>query len=249
VSELEPHLHPESVAIRAGRDDNSTALAPILWASSAFVTPTLDEARRMSTVARADRFYSRYSNPTVKGFEDAVAQLEGAEAALAFASGMGAIATVVFALCSPGDHIVAQRHIYSGTQLFLQGACNRFGIDVTLVDGTKHGAFAEAVRPVIGVEEFNVQPRGCTITGTEGDDRLTGTAGDDVICGLGGNDVLRGRGGNDRLLGGEGDDTLLGDAGADVLSGGPGNDEADGGPGRDRCRTESSTGCERMRSR
>ena len=89
----------------------------------------------------------------------------------------------------------------------------------------------------------------CTIRGSVHDDIVTGTAGDDVICGLGGNDVLRGRGGNDRLLGGEGDDTLVGDAGADVLSWGPGNDEADGGPGRDRCRTESSTGCERVRSR
>ena len=93
----------------------------------------------MSTVARADRFYSRYSNPSVKAFEDAVAQLEGAEAALAFASGMGALATTVFALCSPGDHIVAQRHIYSGTQLLLQGPCARFGIDVTLVDGVDAG--------------------------------------------------------------------------------------------------------------
>src|SRR5215213_6293819 len=126
-NEEKPHLRPESLAIRAGRQDNATALAPVVWASSVFVTPSLDEARRMSTVARADRFYSRYSNPSVKAFEDAIAQLEGAEAALAFASGMGALATTVFALCSPGDHIVAQRHIYSGTQLLLQGPCARFG--------------------------------------------------------------------------------------------------------------------------
>ena len=83
----------------------------------------------------------------MKGFEDAVAALEGAEAALAFASGMGAVATTIMALCSTGDHIVAQRHIYSGTQLFLQGACPRFGIDVTFVDGTEPGAFAAAVVP------------------------------------------------------------------------------------------------------
>jgi hypothetical protein len=60
---------------------------------------------------------------------------------------MGAIATVVMALCSSGDHIVAQRHIYSGTQLFLQGVCPRFGIDVTFVDATEPGALAGAVRP------------------------------------------------------------------------------------------------------
>lgn len=140
-------LHPESVAIRAGRADNSTALAPILWASSAFVTPSLAEARRMSTRPRAERFYSRYSNPSVKAFEDAVAALEGAEAALAFSSGMGAVATTILALCSSGDHVIAQQHIYSGTQLFLQGVCPRFGIDVTFVDARQPGAFASAVIP------------------------------------------------------------------------------------------------------
>jgi len=134
------NLRPDSVAIRAGRADNGTALAPALWATSVFITPSLAEARRMSTVPRAERFYSRYSNPSVKAFEDAVAALEGAEASLAFASGMGALASVVFAFCSPGDHIVAQRQIYSGTQLFLAGVCSRFGIDHTLVDATVPGA-------------------------------------------------------------------------------------------------------------
>ena len=141
------NLRPESVAIRAGRVDNGTALAPVVWGTSVFVTPTLAAARRMSTAPRAEQFYSRYSNPSVKAFEDAVAALEGGEAALAFASGMGALATVVLALCSPGDHIVAQRHIYSGTRLFLAGAAARFGIETTFVDGTRPGAFAAAVRP------------------------------------------------------------------------------------------------------
>ena len=59
----------------------------------------------------------------------------------------GSSEAVGMALCSTGDHIVAQRHIYSGTQLFLQGACPRFGIDVTFVDGTTPGAFQAAVIP------------------------------------------------------------------------------------------------------
>ena len=53
---------------------------------------------------------------------------------------MGAISAVVLGLCSPGDHIVAQRQLYAGTQLLLQTACPRFGIDVTFVDGTEPGA-------------------------------------------------------------------------------------------------------------
>jgi cystathionine beta-lyase/cystathionine gamma-synthase len=156
------NLRPESIAIRAGRNDNGTALAPVLWGTSAFVTPSLAAARRMSTVARAEQFYSRYSNPSVKAFEDAVAALEGAESALAFSSGMGALATVVLALCSPGDHIVAQKHIYSGTHLFLAGAAARFGIETTFVDATQPGAFGDAVRPgrtVLVIAETPANPQ------------------------------------------------------------------------------------------
>ncbi len=140
-------LHPETRAIRAGRADNDTALAPILWATTTFVTPTVEEGRRMATMAGPNRFYSRYGNPTVRGFEDAIAELEGAESARAFASGMGAVSAVILGLCSKGDHIVAQRQLYAGTQLLLQTACPRFGIDVTFVDGTEPGAFEAAVRP------------------------------------------------------------------------------------------------------
>jgi cystathionine beta-lyase/cystathionine gamma-synthase len=101
----------------------------------------------MATGVGAARFYSRYGNPTVNGFEDAIAQLEGAETARAFASGMGAISAVVLGLCSKGDHIVAQRQLYAGTQLLLQTVCPRFGIDVTFVDAAEPGAFAAAVIP------------------------------------------------------------------------------------------------------
>ncbi len=158
----QPQLHPETRAIRAGRADNATALAPILWASTTFVTPTVEEGRRMATMAGANRFYGRYGNPTVRGFEDAIASLENAEDARAFASGMGAISAIVLGLCSRGDHIVAQKQLYAGTQLLLQGVCPRFGIDVTFVDGFEHGAFAAAVRPgktVLVFAETPANPR------------------------------------------------------------------------------------------
>ena len=154
--------HPETTAIRAGRADNDTALAPVLWATTTFVTPTVDEGRAMATKVGANRFYTRYGNPTVQGFEDAIAELEGAESARAFASGMGAISAVILGICSTGDHIVAQRQLYAGTQMLLQGACARFGIDVTFVDGTEPGAFAAAVRPgktVLIVAERTANPR------------------------------------------------------------------------------------------
>ncbi|MDY7100342.1 MAG: PLP-dependent aspartate aminotransferase family protein [Actinomycetota bacterium] len=157
-----PELSPDTRAVRSGRGDNGKALAPILWATTTFETDTVEEARRMATAPGAHRFYSRYGNPTIKGFEEAVADLEGAEAARAFASGMGAISAVVLGLCSAGSHIVAQRRMYAGTTLLLQSACPRFGIDVTFVDGHEPGAFAEAVEPgrtMLVIAETPANPR------------------------------------------------------------------------------------------
>ncbi len=140
-------LHPETIAILAGRAEGEQSLAPVLYPTSTFETPTIAEARAAATTPGNDRFYSRYANPTVRAFEDAVAQLEGAEAARAYASGMGAVTGVILGLCSAGDHVVAQRQIYSGTQLVLQSLCPRMGIDVTFVDATEPGALAGAVQP------------------------------------------------------------------------------------------------------
>jgi cystathionine beta-lyase/cystathionine gamma-synthase len=134
-------------AIRVGRRRNLTALAPITWGSSAFFTDTAEDARNMAGSTDADRFYSRWGNPSVRDFEEAVAALEGAEAARAYASGMGAVAGVVLGLCSAGDHVVAQHQLYGQTHNLLTTTCARFGIDVTFVDGTEPGAFASAVRP------------------------------------------------------------------------------------------------------
>jgi cystathionine beta-lyase/cystathionine gamma-synthase len=138
---------PETLAVRTGRSANGSALAPVMWASSTFVAGSVDEGRRMATSTSSSTFYSRYGNPTVNAFEEAIAELEGAEGARAFSSGMGAIAAVVLGLCSQGDHIVSQHQIYAGTQMLLQSVCPRFGIDVTFVDGTDPEAWAAAVRP------------------------------------------------------------------------------------------------------
>ena len=103
--------------------------------------------RRRATGLRHSGVYARYSNPTVALFEDAVAELEGAESALAFGSGMGAIASLVLTFCSQGSHVVAQNNLYGATLSFLQGPCRRFGIDTTFVDPSVPGAFAAAVQP------------------------------------------------------------------------------------------------------
>ena len=84
---------------------------------------------------------------------------------------------------------------------------NALGDDVIRRDFVDR-PFRHAIRPVLGVEEFGVRPRGCTITGTAGDDVLRGTRRADVICGLGGDDRIAGRGGNDAIYGDAGDDRI-----------------------------------------
>jgi len=138
---------PSTTAITAGRAASGRALAPALWSSSTWESESLDDAHRRATSIRSGDFYSRYCNPTVRSFEEAMTELEGAEESLAFASGMGAIASTVFALCSSGSHIVAQRQLYAGTLAFLQGPCRRLGIETTFVDVAEPGAFAAAVEP------------------------------------------------------------------------------------------------------
>ncbi len=157
-----PATSPETAAITAGRAESGTSLAPALWASSTWQSSGLDDAHRRATSVRHGDFYSRYANPTVRSFEAAVAELEGAEDALAFASGMGAIAATVFGLCSTGSHVVAQKQLYAGTLAFLQGPCRRLGIDVTFVDVTEPGAFTAAVEPgrtMLVVAETPSNPR------------------------------------------------------------------------------------------
>ena len=137
---------PATTAITAGRDE-SGALAPSLTPATTWSSSGLEESHRQATAIHQTKNYSRYANPTVEAFEHAIAELENTQAALAFASGMGAVSSVVLALCSTGDHIVAQRNCYAGTLAFLNGPCARLGIDVTFVDGRSAQEFADAVRP------------------------------------------------------------------------------------------------------
>lgn len=137
---------PETEAVTAGRDD-SRSLSPAVWPSTVWSSSGLDATNANATALRSDEFYARYANPTVGQFERAVAKLEGDESAVAFGSGMGALASVILTFCGSGSHIVAQDSLYGGTYSFLDGPCRRFGIDVTFVDTKTPGAFAAAVVP------------------------------------------------------------------------------------------------------
>jgi cystathionine beta-lyase/cystathionine gamma-synthase len=119
----------------------------VLWPSTTYFNLSVDEQLRRARGTHPAEFYSRNGSPTVIDFEDAMARLEGAEAALAFGSGMGAITTVVLTFCSAGDHIVAQSRTFSVTNQLFTMLCPRLGIDVTFVDATNVDEVRAAVRP------------------------------------------------------------------------------------------------------
>src|SRR5580693_1073360 len=106
--------HLDTKAVRGGVDldkKNGPLATPIFQTSTFEVTDNEEQLR----VTPTDHFYTRYGNPTNTVAEQTIAQLEGVDAALTFASGMGAITTTIMALLRSGDHIVAQRDIYGGT--------------------------------------------------------------------------------------------------------------------------------------
>ncbi len=91
-------------------------------------------------------FYTRYGNPTNTVVELRIAELERADAALLFASGMSAITTSILALVKSGDHIVAQRDIYGGAGKLFGQWLPKLGIETTFVDTTEYEQHAQAIR-------------------------------------------------------------------------------------------------------
>jgi cystathionine beta-lyase/cystathionine gamma-synthase len=138
--------HPETEAVRGGTDlhkRNGPLATPIYQTSTFEVTDSDQQVRAISS----DMFYTRYGNPTHTVAENSIAELEGADGALLFASGMGAITTTLLSLLKSGDHIVAQRDIYGGATKFLSQWLPKLGIETTFVDTTDYDQHARAIRP------------------------------------------------------------------------------------------------------
>jgi cystathionine beta-lyase/cystathionine gamma-synthase len=143
---MKTHQHrPETEAVRGGTDldkKNGPLATPIYQTSTFEVTDNDQQLRATHT----DMFYTRYGNPTNTVVESTIAELEGADAALLFASGMGAITTSILALLKGGDHVVAQRDIYGGATKFFSQWLPKLGIETTFVDTTEYDQHARAIR-------------------------------------------------------------------------------------------------------
>src|SRR5580698_2750401 len=138
--------HSETKAVRgaADLDKKNGPLATPIYQTSTFEVTDNDQQLRAT---HSDMFYTRYGNPTNTVAESAIAELEGADAALLFASGMSAITTSILALLKNGEHIVAQRDIYGGATKFLTQWLPKLGIETTLVDTTEYDQHERAIQP------------------------------------------------------------------------------------------------------
>ncbi len=123
----------------------SPPVATPLYQTSTFRCHDAATIARYAEQTQPPAYYTRWGNPTTEVWEKLMADLEGGEQGLAFASGMAAVSTTLLALLSPGDHVVAGSSLYTATTHLLSVDLPAVGIEVDFVDPTDPEAFARAV--------------------------------------------------------------------------------------------------------
>lgn len=129
--------------IRSAQGEHSEAM----YLTSSFVFESAAQAAARFAGQEEGNVYARFTNPSVSMFEERLAQMEGAEACLATASGMAAITTTCMGLLSQGDHIVSSKSIFGATVQLFATVLSRFGITTTFVDGTDIAQWEAAIQP------------------------------------------------------------------------------------------------------
>ena len=138
---------PRTKMVHSGtRRSQYNEVSEAIFMTQGFVYDSAEQAQSRFVQAERDEFiYARYGNPTVAMFEDRIAALEGAEDAFACASGMAAVNGALMAVLSAGDHVVAARALFGSCLYILDDILPRFGVRVTLIDGTDLDAWRAAV--------------------------------------------------------------------------------------------------------
>ena len=126
--------------------ENQGSLNPPIYMTSTFCFDTVEQGAARFSGEESGHFYSRISNPTQAVLETRLADLEDGEAALATASGMGAISATFWTIVSPGDHVLVDKTVYGCTFSFMEHGLKKFGIEVTYVDFTKHDEINAALQ-------------------------------------------------------------------------------------------------------
>jgi methionine-gamma-lyase len=142
-------LRPSTLAVHGGEvpDPLTGAMEPPVVLSSAFAFASADDAAARFRGEREGLIYGRWQNPTVRALEKKIAALEGADDALALASGMAAVSASVESFVGAGDHVILPRSIYAETARLGRERWPRFGIEVSFVDATDASAIEAALTP------------------------------------------------------------------------------------------------------
>jgi len=145
TSRREPGL--ETRLVHGPHVGGSGAMSTPIVHSATFSFESLDDMLAAQELGSAGAFYQRLGHPTIHATEERLAALEGAETALLFPSGMGAIGSAFLGHLKAGDHVVCVHPCYGGTQSLLKWGSERFGWTYTLVDVRRPDTWAEAFRP------------------------------------------------------------------------------------------------------
>lgn len=122
-------------AIHGGNKKNAAgALATPIYQSSTFIFDSAEQGGRRFALEEDGYIYSRLGNPTNTVLEEKIALLEGGEAAVSVASGMGAITSALWTALKAGDHVISAKTLYGCTFAYLSHGLTRYGVDVTFVD-------------------------------------------------------------------------------------------------------------------
>jgi methionine-gamma-lyase len=127
-------------SVHTGYDsaDNEGSLNPPIYMTSTFAFDSVEQGVGRFSGEQQGHFYSRISNPTQEILETRLASLEEGEAALATASGMGAITATLWTLVGPGDQILVDETLYGCTFSFMEHGLKKFGVDICYADFTNH---------------------------------------------------------------------------------------------------------------
>lgn len=137
----------DTLAIRAGqrRSAEGEHSEPIFTTSSYVFDNAAQAAARFANEEEGN-VYSRYTNPTVRTFEERIAALEGAEAAVATSSGMAAILSTCMALLQSGDHVICSLSVFGTTTVLFNKFLSKFGVEVSFVSPTDLAQWSQALQ-------------------------------------------------------------------------------------------------------
>lgn len=138
---------PDTLAVHPSRRKGNVPLSVPIHQSATWQLESSEQGARYAKETAPTDFYTRWGNPTTRRLEEALARLEGGQAALCTASGMGAISSAVIATLGGSGHVVAQRALYSATTELFDRVLPPYGCSATYFDPTKPETLERALRP------------------------------------------------------------------------------------------------------